>query len=95
MSEAFIEWIVPQGKTCRANITKAHEAWKRGETKKPGKLFWEQIRADFADVEGLATQVLVLTDPLPEPAFELFKGLLKSHLARGAFRMWLSGLSTC
>eukprot|EP00971_Amphidinium_carterae_P284740 5652987-Amphidinium_carterae.1 len=84
-----------RGKTCRQTITEAYEAWKRNETKKPGKLFWEQIRADFADVEGLAARVLVLQDPLPEPAFELFKGLLKSHPQRGPFRTWMTSLAKC
>eukprot|EP00971_Amphidinium_carterae_P143100 2835354-Amphidinium_carterae.1 len=84
-----------RGKTCRQTITEAYAAWKRGETKKPGKLFWEQIRADFADIEGLAARVLVLQDPLPEPAFEVFKGLLKSHPQRGPFRTWMTSLAKC
>eukprot|EP00971_Amphidinium_carterae_P038510 757455-Amphidinium_carterae.3 len=86
--------IVP-GKTCRQTVTAAYSAWKAGDTAKPGKLFWQQLRADYSDVEGIAARSLVVKDPLPQPAFDLFKGMIKSHPERAPFRTWMTGLSTC
>eukprot|EP00971_Amphidinium_carterae_P259220 5143953-Amphidinium_carterae.1 len=83
------------GKTCRQTVSAAYSAWKAGDTAKPGKLFWQQLRADYSDVEGIAARALVVKDPVPQPAFDLFKGMIKSHPERAPFRTWMTGLSTC